>query len=330
MSKQLGLFGAPDPSPKQPQVGTAEPDVELLQTASALPGTVRLGSSSWTFPGWAGIVYDRPVDQKLLAASGLNAYSRHPILRTVGLDRTYYRPIGAPLFRELADATPADFRFLVKAHQFSTVPRFGHHPRFGARAGKDNDLFLHPGYAATEVVGPMVEGLGMRAGPLLFQFPPFAPREVGGPRAFAEKLYRFLNGLPRGPLYAVEIRSDRLYTADYRAALREAGAVHCFNSHPTMPPVDEQAQSNELWDRPLVVRWMLARQRRYEEAKAAFDPFDALVQPDPIARQAIASLCVEATQRRVPAYVVINNKAEGSAPLSARLLAEQIVMRLQG
>ncbi len=329
MSKQLGLFGAPETPRREPEVAPADPDGPLLETAIALPSEVRLGSSSWTFPGWAGIVYDRPASQKTLAANGLRAYARHPLLRTVGLDRTYYRPIDAELFRALAHCTPEGFRFLVKAHQFSTLPRFAYQPRFGARAGKENDLFLHPAYASNEVVGPMVEGLGDRAGPLLFQFPPFSPREVGGPRAFAEKLYRFIKGLPSGPLYAVELRNERLYTNDYRAALREAGAVHCFNSHPTMPAVEVQARDYTLWERPLVVRWMLARQRRYEEAKAAFDPFDALVEPDPLAREAIAGLCVDATRRGVPAYVVINNKAEGSAPLSARLLAEQIVMRLE-
>ncbi|MEO0811298.1 MAG: DUF72 domain-containing protein [Myxococcota bacterium] len=328
MSKQqLGLFGSQDPASREPQIGTATPDPSLVTTGESLPQSIRLGSSSWTFPGWAGIVYDRPSSKKVLAASGLHAYARHPLLRTVGLDRTFYRPIDAALFKALADATPENFRFLVKAHQFSTLPRFDAQPRFGARAGKSNDLFLHPGYAAAEVVGPMVEGLGTRAGPLLFQFPPFAPREAGGPRAFAEKLYRFIRGLPTGPLYAVELRTDRLYTDDYRAALRESGAVHCFNAHPTMPPVEEQARSYELWDRPLVVRWMLKRERRYEEAKAAFDPFDAIVDPDPAARSAIAGLCIDAERRGVPSYVVINNKAEGSAPLSARLLAEQIVMR---
>ncbi|MEM6730426.1 MAG: DUF72 domain-containing protein [Myxococcota bacterium] len=327
--KQLGLFGALPSTKREPEVGCATVDTALTATAARMPELIRLGSSSWTFPGWDGIVYDRPVTPKVLAASGLRAYAQHPVLRTVGIDRTYYRPVEASLFAEMAQATPDSFRFLVKAHQFLTLPRFPHQPRFGERAGSENDLFLHPGYAVSEVVGPFVEGLGERAGPLLFQFPPFAPREVGGPRKFAEKLYRFLIALPKGPLYAVELRTDRLYSDDYRAALREAGAVHCFNSHPTMPPVGEQAQAYQLWERPLVVRWMLARERRYEEAKAAFDPFDQIVVPDPVARAAIASLCIDATARGNPSYVVINNKAEGSAPLSARLLAEQIVMNLR-
>lgn len=329
MSKQqLGLFGDLPPASREADVGSVEPDEQLLATGRRLPGSVRLGSSSWTFPGWAGIVYDRVVTKKALAENGLRAYSRHPVLRTVGIDRTYYRPINAELFATMAGATPDSFRFLVKAHQFITMPSFPDQARFGERAGSENELFLHPGYASAEVVGPFVEGLGHRAGPLLFQFPPFPPRAAGGPRKFAEKLYRFLNALPKGPLYAVELRTDRLYSDDYRAALREAGAVHCFNSHPTMPPVAEQAAAYSLWDRPLVIRWMLAHQRRYEEAKMAFDPFDALVEPDPISRGAIADLVIEANTRGKPSYVIINNKAEGSAPLSAIKLAEQILMRL--
>lgn len=224
--EQLGLFGDLAPTSREPDVGIAEPEQDLVTTGKRLPGSVRLGSSSWTFPGWAGIVYDRVVSPKALAENGLRAYAQHPVLRTVGIDRTYYRPVDAELFATMASSTPDSFRFLVKAHQFITLPNFPSQPRFGDRAGTENDLFLHPGYASAEVVGPFVEGLGDKAGPLLFQFPPFPPRAAGGPRRFAEKLYRFLTALPKGPLYAVELRTDRLYSDDYRAALREAGAVH--------------------------------------------------------------------------------------------------------
>ncbi len=50
---QLDMFGA---GPRAP-VAPAEVDDDLLRLGAALPPTVRFGTSSWTFPGWAGLVY---------------------------------------------------------------------------------------------------------------------------------------------------------------------------------------------------------------------------------------------------------------------------------
>ena len=36
-----------------------------------LPLTLRMGTSSWSFPGWAGIVYPRSVPASVLARDGL-------------------------------------------------------------------------------------------------------------------------------------------------------------------------------------------------------------------------------------------------------------------
>ena len=60
-----------------------------------------------------------------------------------------------------------------------------------------------------------------------------------------------------------------------------------------------------------------------------YAPFDRLVDPDVPKRQSLARLCAAAVGRGQPAFVIINNKAEGSAPLSALHLAAAIV-REQG
>ena len=104
MSLQLGLFGDdPAPDPSAP-VGPEPPLARHVSVAERLPAGLRLGTSSWSFPGWEGIVYDRRASQASLAKHGLGAYAHHPLLRTVGLDRTYYRPISAGEFQDYAAA----------------------------------------------------------------------------------------------------------------------------------------------------------------------------------------------------------------------------------
>ncbi|MEQ8766553.1 MAG: DUF72 domain-containing protein, partial [Planctomycetota bacterium] len=183
-----------------------------------------------------------------------------------------------------------------------------------------------PSYAREVVIGPMVEGLGPKADPLLFQFPPLELAAVGGPQGFAEKLHGFLASLPVGPHYAVELRNGRLLTPAYRQALLETGATHCVNAHPTMPSPAEQLQRlGGFVGRSVVVRWMLARPFSYAQAKQRYQAFDRLVDEDPTTRQSLAELCRQACADARQVTVIINNKAEGCAPESVRRLAEAIV-----
>lgn len=328
---QLDLFGGP-PTPIAATgshgVAPAMAAESLAGLAAQLPRNLHLGTSSWSFPGWAGIVYEETYSQERLARGGLQAYAQHPLLRSVGIDRSYYAPLRRHELERYAAAVPSDFRFLMKAHESLTQAHYPRHARYGARRGRPSESFLEPGYATLAVVDPFVQALGERAGPILFQFPPQNVGAFGGPRLFAERLHRFLRALPRGPLYAVELRNAELLCPEYRDTLADVGACHCVNVYPEMPPPAVQYQRAGVDQAPaLVVRWMLQPHLRYEQAKALFEPFDRLVEEDTFHREQIADLVAEACRAAKPAFVIANNKAEGSSPLSLAQLAREIVQR---
>jgi uncharacterized protein YecE (DUF72 family) len=245
----------------------------------------------------------------------LAAYARHPLLRTVSLDRTYYAPLAADVLAGYAAQVPEGFRFLVKAASQCTSPRAS--------------TFLDPAYATEQVVGPCMDGLRARAGPLVFQFPPLPESHLRHPERFAERLHGFLDALPRGPLIAVETRDRRLLGRAYAEALAATGAWPCLSLHPRLPALAEQrALTGAGLEGPLIVRWMLHPGRVYDEARAAYAPFDRLQEEDPVARQSVADLAAAHLARGHEVYVTINNKAEGSAPLSVLRLAERLAARL--
>ena len=333
---QLDLFtGAPSPPPARGRrrasgepVGPAEHSEELRALGEALPPGFHVGTSSWTFPGWKGLVYDREATPARLSREGLAAYAQHPVLRTVGVDRTFYAPIAAALFAEYAAQVPPDFRFLVKAHEACTLARWPVHQRYGDVRGQPNERFLDAAYARDRVVAPFVEGLGEKAGPLVFQLPPQDPEDLGGVGPFVERLHAFLAALPRGPLYAVEVRNEALLTPAFAQALADVGASPVLAAWKSLPPVGRQAARLHVLQAPaLVVRWMLPPHLDYEEARRRFFPFNRLVDEDVPTREAIAGLCVAALHAHRPVFVTLNNKAEGSAPLSAVLLARSVVSR---
>ena len=325
-AKQLPLFGEPPAEASRPKrahrrVGPAAVPDDLRTLAEQLPRSVWFGTSSWSFPGWAGLLYDRKATTSHLARHGLAAYAQHPLLRAAGIDRTYYAPISTQEFAAYAEAVPDDFRFLVKAASKSTDP---HVRGERGRSAGGNDLFLDPGFAGDEVVGPYVEGLGGKAGVLLFQFPPLGSAITNDPARFAEALARFLTELPSGPLYAVELRDRDLLGEHYVAALREAGALHCYTAHPRMPSVVEQRRVVGAQD-TLVGRWMLHSGLGYEAARDRYAPYSKIVDEDPGTRSALADLCVEQIASGGPVIVTANNKAEGSAPETLFRLAGMIV-----
>ena len=317
---QPSLF---DVGPKS--IAAADPAPEHVQLAQRLPATLRMGGMSWSYRGWIGPVYGASASERLLAARGLTAYHRHPLLRCVEIDRSYYEPLPAATFAELREQVDDQFRFVVKAHEVCTVERFPEHARYGKRRGEQNPYFLDPGYATDAVVGPTVEGLGATLGCLLFQF---SPMDASNPLLFARRLATFLRQLPAGVCYAVELRNRELLTPAYAQALGEGGAVHCHNGWTAMPPVLTQAKLlPPATRRPLLMRWLLRRGARYEDANTRFAPFHRLVEEDVETRGAIAELAVKAAKHHVPTMALVDNKAEGCAPESIVRLAGEIAKR---
>jgi uncharacterized protein YecE (DUF72 family) len=305
-----------EPAPARP---------EQLELAARLPAELRLGTMSWAFPGWRGIVYAANAPSDRLAAEGLAAYAQQPLLRAAEIDRSYYDPQSSESFRALAQQVPDGFRFLVKAHQACTIQRFPQHTRYGKKRGEQNALFLDAAYAIDAVIGPTLEGLGAKLGALLFQF---SPEEFGAPQVFAERLQSFLAALPKDVTYAVELRSPSLFTPAYAAALAEGGAVHCHNAWGELPSVLAQAKAlPPVARRPLIVRWLFPPGDSYAAASERLAPFDRIVLEDPTRRQAIARLVANALRHAVPALVLVNNDAEGCAPESIYRLARAIVER---
>jgi uncharacterized protein YecE (DUF72 family) len=307
-----------------PELQAAPATPAQLELRARLPAGVRLGTMSWAFPGWRGIVYGQDAPAGSLSGYGLSAYAKHPLLGAVEIDRSYYEPLEADTYAAYAAQVPSDFRFLVKAHELCLVRRFPGHTRYGRKRGQENPLYLDARYAAEVVVGPIQSGLGDKLGAILLAFPPSA--EPAPAEVFAAQLGEFLERLPRGITYAVELRNPSWLGPAYGAALASNAAVHCHNAWSYMPGVLTQARRLPAATRnPLIVRWLLAPGEKYEEARQRFHPFERIAREDTGVRRDIAWLVKRAAEHGVPALVTINNKAEGCAPESALRLAEAIV-----
>jgi len=302
-------------------VRPAVPSPEVLQVAKRLPKNLHMGTSSLSFPGWAGIVYAEQYRVPVLARYGLRAYAQHPLLNALNVDSTFYKPPDVELLTQQAALVPEDFRFVVKAYTgLTTAPET---PR--ARQRGIEPVFLDSSFAQRAVIRPLMQAFGSKLGAVLFQFSPLGFRYTQRPETFVARLREFLLSLPRGPagctgpVYTIELRDPEILGSQYEEALAASGAVHCSTVHSRMPPVDSQVSDGGAG--PLMIRWMLQQGDDYERAGARFAPFNRILEPDKLSRSRITGLVKRGLSAGRDVYVLAANNAEGSAPLTLQELA---------
>ena len=300
---------------------------ELTRLRAAIPAGVRFGTSTWNYPGWRGLVYSRDYPEKGASAEMLAEYARFPLFSTVGIDSSFYGPLTEKTLRSYAEALPPGFPCVSKVWDRITVRTFAR-AREKKKAGELNPDFLNPDLFLHDVWAPSVEFLGDRLGPFVFEFQAIAREEKVSPDQFVGWLDAFFARIPREGQYGVEIRNAEFLTPAYFAVLREHDVAHVFNSWTRMPSIGMQLDlPGSVPARFLVARALLRPGRWYADAVDAFTPYDRIRDPNPELRGDLVRLVETAEELRIPAYLIVNNRAEGSAPLTiaavAGMLAEK-------
>lgn len=330
MADQLGLFESDGHTRRGTAAagGPPAPGSSLEQRyerfrvlAASLPPTLRMGTSSWSFPGWQGIVYARRHGASVLSRDGLREYARHPLLRTVGIDRSFYAPIPDSDLAHYASSLPDGFPCCTKAPSAVTSATLCDRGRH-----RPNPDFLSVARFERDVLEPVARQFGDHAGPFILQFSPTSNSHSADAQAFVEGLDRFLDALPRGFRYAVELRDRWVLTDAYRSVLARHGAAHIYNYWSAMPMPGVQARIVSPDDQPfVVVRLLLRPGTWYEDQRQVFAPFNALAEPDDAMRRDVIDIIRRSVNAGRGVFLLVNNKAEGSSPLTIEALAERLV-----
>jgi uncharacterized protein YecE (DUF72 family) len=289
---------------------------EFRRLAARVPPNIRFGGSTWSYPGWRGLVYHRDYEGKGASARMLEEYAAFPLFRTVGIDSSFYAPPEEPTLRAWAEHLPPGFPCVSKVWNQITVHTFSK-ALDKARAGQVNPDFLSADVFLEAVYEPYRRYFGDHAGPFVFEFQNIARQSRVSPASFAQRLDEFFSALPVEGSYAVELRNEEFLTPMYFAVLREHGVAHVFNSWTRMPDIGDQLDLPGSISAPFIVaRALLRRGRTYDEAVDAFAPYDRIREPNPELRRDLVRLIETAVHARIPAYLLVNNRAEGSAPLT--------------
>ncbi len=296
----------------------------IERLGSKIPRSIRFGTSTWNYPGWQGLVYHQDYGTKGAAARMLREYAEFPLFRTVGIDSSYYGPPTETVLRSYAEQLPRGFPCVSKVWSQITVQTFTK-AQDEEKAGKANPDFLNPDLFIEEIYQPYQRHFADNTGPFVFEFQTIAKYSRMSAERFADRLDEFFSALPRDAQYAVEVRNEEFLTPMYFAVLREHGVAHVFSSWSRMPPIGHQMDLPGSLTAPFIIaRALLRPGRTYDEAVDAFAPYDRIREPNPKLRRDLVRLVEMAKQTQLPAYLLVNNRAEGSAPLTIAAIAEML------
>lgn len=289
----------------------------------SLSPLVRFGTSTWTYEGWQGQIYLKPYTKTTFARECLGEYCQYlyngePCFRTVGNDATFYRPPTTQQLRKYLNQIPEDFEMCFKVWEELTIPSYAKHPRYGSKAGQSNPHCLDAKLFHDLVLIPHRDAqFEPHTGPFLFEF----QRHGMSSQEFCSRLDTFFSQLPKDFRYAVEIRNAGLLGPEYRQVLERHGVAQVYNHWSYMPSLADQHQRMESFTAPFtVLRLLTPLKMSYEEAKKRAEPYNKIVGELPEMRRDTVDLVKKAMAEKRQAYVIVNNRSEGNAPLTIQAL----------
>lgn len=287
-----------------------------------------IGTSSWIYEGWRGQVYNGDYSGKRKDFVKTRFHEEclkefATVFPTTCFDGAYWR---FPTFDQLSefwsDTTP-DFKMALKVTDLITLRRFRASGPMGAKAGEQNRSYLDARTFIQEFLTPAQSALRDKLGPIMFEFSPFF---FGGPYAmdsykpldFVKDLHLFLEQLPSGPKYAVEVRDPILIDPNfgrYIDCLEYHGVAHVLNEQTWMPELHEQMQVPGIFTTDYtVVRGLVRPGVTHESAVKEFSPYDRTQRELPLFRSALADLIhISLTDNRT-IFAYLNNRLEGNSP----------------
>ncbi len=264
--------------------------MDLFTGSAPQLGGVRLGTSGFSFPDWAGVFYPpglSPGKRLAFYATRFNALE---------INASYYRILPGSSTARMADTVPPGFIFCVKLHRSMTHERNAGEPEWKA---------FH------EMIGPFRESSLL--GPVLAQFPWSFP--------LAEQSFEWLREV-RGRLgelpAAAEFRHERWYASEPLQRVAETGFVPVAVDLPDLPglpgrgiPATESFGYARLHGRNREKWW-----------KGGAERYDYRYTPGELGEWA-AAIRVMASRGK-GAYVFFNNCHMGRAAIDARAMKSML------
>jgi uncharacterized protein YecE (DUF72 family) len=257
---------------------------------------LRIGTSAWVASGWQGWFY--PAGMK--PADYLTYYATK--FDTVEVDSTFYRAPSVATVNGWRQKTPQGFILAAKIPQVIT------HDKCLQDCDEDLREFLD-----------VMDRMGNKLGPLLFQFGYFNKSVFPTGKGFLDRLAPFLKKLPKGYRFAVEIRNKHWLTAEFFDLLREHQVAYALTDHFLMPgPGEIYEKVDPITADFTYIRWLGDRKGIEQITKV----WNRIVVDRTAEMSSWVDVCTKIQKRGVNIYAYFNNHYAGFGPASVQLFRD--------
>jgi uncharacterized protein YecE (DUF72 family) len=274
---------------------------------------IRIGTCSWKYPEWHGLVYSAPK-----GIDYLKEYSRK--YSTVEIDQWFWSlfspdtgakmPKPADVFR-YRDAVPDTFRFSIKVPNSITLTHY-------YKKDKAGNPVANPFFLSSDLFRKflsMIDPLKGFLGPIIFQFEYLNKMKMPSPKMFRDRFGEFLDRIPSNYVYGLEVRNKNYFNKGYFDFLSESGLAPVLIEGYWIPPIAElfQKWGDEIRKHLLVILRLMGKDRKGIQAITG-NTWDRIVEPKDDELRLIADIVKDLAGSGVEVYLNVNNHYEGCAP----------------
>jgi uncharacterized protein YecE (DUF72 family) len=286
---------------------------------------LRIGTCSWKYDSWRGIVYSE--SEKI---NYLEEYSKH--FNTVEVDQWFWSLFSVnkvilpqeSAVLEYKKSIPKDFKFTIKVPNAITLTHF-------YNKNKSAELIKNPHFLSNDLFNEFlesIEGIKTQVGCLMFQFEYLNKQKISSLDHFMEVFRTFHAKLPKKiPDIGIEIRNPNYLKNNYFEFLNSLNIYHVFLQGYYMPSIVEIYEKFKTHIKDLTVIRLHGEDRKGIEKISESNWNKIYIDRDAELKQ-IAALISVLTIRKVDVYLNINNHYEGSAPLSVARIKKHLKIML--
>jgi uncharacterized protein YecE (DUF72 family) len=267
---------------------------------------MRIGTCSWKYESWRGIVYPDFGEFDFL-----EEYSKH--YNTVEIDQWFWSLIKDKAYlpkpksvNEYNEATPDDFKFTIKMPNSLTLT----HPY---KSTTPNPYFLSPELMKSFIhsIEPIIDKVGV----LMFQFEYLNKNKMHSLKEFIHKFQQLVKTVDKSIQIGIEIRNSNYLKKEYFQFLKENKIAHVFLQGYFMPNITEVYNNfKELLHDTTVIR-LHSYDRKGIEAEEN-NNWNNIYQSKDDELPSIIKMINSLNSKDSNLYLNVNNHYEGSAPLT--------------
>lgn len=279
---------------------------------------LQIGTCSWKYPSWKGLVYSSAKPTNYLAE-----YSKE--FSTVEVDQWFWslfkgNTVVLPkkaVVEEYMESVPENFTFCIKVPNSITLT---HH------YNKKEPLVANPWFLSVDLMHRFLDSIALmksKLGPLVFQFEYLNKRKMAGQRDFIDRFGDFAENLPRDFEYGVEIRNPNYLDSRYFNFLASFKISHVFIHGYYMPSIFTLYDTyRELLGKNTIIRLLGFDREAIEEQTGK--KWGRRVAPQEGDLDLLAAMLGDLKSRQSTVLLYVNNHFEGSAPRTITRLREKL------